>query len=78
MAKKTTTTTIYTEFDNEIGETCLEVLAHQWEEAQYLGNLSGNKSVILYEGKESGAQNFMNIINHAPGCRVTGHESHKE
>ncbi|MGH2478254.1 MAG: hypothetical protein ACRDHW_01150 [Ktedonobacteraceae bacterium] len=77
MSKRATT--IYVAMESETGGECFDVLTHAGtpgvlERGVHVAVNFGDTGVAIVD--EAGADGLMSQFNHAPGCRVTNHETH--
>lgn len=72
-------TTIYVNTEDETAETCFDVITHNGRpDVLETGvNMAGHYEHTAIAVVDSGrAGQFIDAINHAPGCQVTGYETH--
>lgn len=72
-------TTIYVHTDGEVAETCFDVITHEGdidtlERGVFTSGHIGDTAIAIVDSVI--ADQFIGTFNHAPGCNVTGHESH--
>lgn len=72
-------TTIYVHTDGDMGETCFDVITHDGdmdtlERGVFMAGHIDDTAIAIVDNVVAGQ--FITTIDHAPGCSVTGYESH--